>query len=109
MFVYLNHPDVLPTVQNNRENLFAAARLLATLIVEFATLETLLKTFDDAWYEHAATLTREWAENMLNEIQDELAPLVLSGQAPPNMASINLMIANLKARLGDIKAPPRKP
>ncbi|KAF6808060.1 hypothetical protein CMUS01_13972 [Colletotrichum musicola] len=109
VFVYLNHPDVLPTVQNNRENLFAAARLLAALIVEFATLEILLKAFDDAWYEQAASLTRGWAEDMLNEIQDELAPLVLSGQAPPNMASINLMIANLKARLGDIQAPPRKP
>ncbi|KAF6783758.1 alpha-glucanase [Colletotrichum sojae] len=45
VFLYLNHPDVLPTIQDNRENLFAAAR------------------------------------------------------SP----------SNLKARLGDIKAPPRKP
>ncbi|KAF6804960.1 mutanase [Colletotrichum plurivorum] len=108
VFVYLNHPDALPTVQNNRESLFVAARFLSTLIVEFATLEALIRLFDEAWYEQAATLTREWAEDMLNEIQDALAPLVLSGRAPPNMASINIMIANLKARLGDIKPPPRK-
>ncbi|KAF6805710.1 mutanase [Colletotrichum musicola] len=109
VFLYLNHPDVLPTIQDNRENLFAAARFLATLIVEFASLEALLKLFDDAWYTEAARLTHDWVEEMLNDIQNELAPLVLSGRAPANMASINTMIANLKARLGDIKAPPRKP
>ncbi|KAF6817199.1 mutanase [Colletotrichum plurivorum] len=109
VFLYLNYPDVLPTIQDNRENLFAAARFLATLIVEFASLEALLKLFDDAWYTEAARLTHNWVEEMLNDIQNELAPLVLSGRAPANMASINTMIANLKARLGDIKAPPHKP
>uniref|UniRef100_L2G271 Uncharacterized protein n=1 Tax=Colletotrichum fructicola (strain Nara gc5) TaxID=1213859 RepID=L2G271_COLFN len=108
VFVYLNHPDVLPTVQGNRQNLFNAARLLAMLIIEFANLEYLVREFDDAWYEEAARRTRAWAEEMLDSIQNALAPLVLSGRAPPNMAAIHAAIAALRGRLGDIKAPPRK-
>ncbi|CAI0644031.1 unnamed protein product [Colletotrichum noveboracense] len=108
VFVYLNHPDVLPRVQGNRQNLFNAARLLAMLIIEFANLEYLVREFDDAWYGEAARRTRAWAEEMLDDIQNALAPLVLSGRAPPNMAAINAAIAALRGRLGDIKAPPRK-
>ncbi|KAF3803344.1 hypothetical protein GCG54_00004511 [Colletotrichum gloeosporioides] len=88
----------------NFGNLFNAAHLLAMLIIEFANLEYLVREFD----EEAARRTRAWAEEMLDDIQNALAPLVLSGRAPPNMAAINAAIAALRGRLGDIKAPPRK-
>ncbi|EQB54827.1 mutanase [Colletotrichum gloeosporioides Cg-14] len=66
VFVYLNHPDVLPTVQGNRQNLFNPARLLAMLVIEFTNLEYLVREFDDAWYEEAARRTRAWVSSEWN-------------------------------------------
>ncbi|OLN92821.1 hypothetical protein CCHL11_06703 [Colletotrichum chlorophyti] len=108
VFNYLNHPDVLPTVQTNRENIIVAARLLASLIVEFATLEALVREFDEAWYANAADRTRNWVDEMLDDMESALVPLVLANRAPPNTAAITAMIRRLRDRKGDIKAPPRK-
>ncbi|GJC88497.1 hypothetical protein ColLi_11335 [Colletotrichum liriopes] len=105
---YLNHPDVLPTVQDNRQNIIDAARLIATLITEFASLEALVMEFDDAWYENAADRTRTWVDEMLDEMEQGLAPLILSGRAPPNTSAIVAMIASMRNLRGDIRAPPRK-
>ncbi|WQF79053.1 hypothetical protein CDEST_04067 [Colletotrichum destructivum] len=108
VFNYLHHPDVLPTVHTNRQNLIGAARFLAGLITEFANLEALIMEFDSAWYEEAASNTRNWVDDMLNEMEQALVPLVLSGRAPPNTAAITAYIARLRIRRGDIKASPRK-
>ncbi|KAI8161859.1 Glucan endo-1,3-alpha-glucosidase agn1 [Colletotrichum sp. SAR 10_86] len=104
---YLNHPDALPTVSTNRNNLIDGSGLIGRLVPAFARMRDILMEFDENWYNDAAERTRGWVDEMLDLILQDLDALSQAGRAPPNEFSIRARVARLLNRRGDIKPPKR--
>ncbi|SPO03558.1 uncharacterized protein DNG_06241 [Cephalotrichum gorgonifer] len=72
VFRYINHPTVLPIIQNNVHELeLAVGRLEAYFPGDIDGATQIFREFYPAWYRQATSDARAWMLNRLEEIQDQ--------------------------------------
>jgi hypothetical protein len=108
VFEYINHPEVLPLIQQIRRDLAWATWNVGQLIPEFANLHPVQQEFDFDWYQNAALRARGWINARVEEIQIALDSGA-HGSGPPNRDSIITQLEAIRSQADTIRPPPKDP
>jgi hypothetical protein len=108
VFRYINHPDALAVIQNNRRQLQAAADTIGTQVTALRDMAAIHREFNINWYRRAADLARTWMTDRLIDIiaAFNLAANVNPPRLPPNWRSVNETLQEIYGQLHHIQPPP---
>lgn len=108
VFNYINHPDALPMIQNNRRELRTALMLIAEAVPALRDAPAIHREFDGNWYREGADRAQacQWVAARILDIRLAFGELERNGELPPNVDEVRDILNTLELQIKWILAPP---
>lgn len=105
VFNYINHPEALNIITQNRDDLQEAADEIARRVPALANVGDIFREFFPAWYREAADLARTWLTDRLNDMVRRYNQAEQAGQPIADVNALEEAVQKFFDALDQVKSP----